>query len=68
VVVAEERKGKLSVDNAGAGGVMVVFVASFGLCYGSASVAVTTRLFYVKKGIIVKGITFLFGTCVTENK
>jgi len=47
---------------------MVVFVASFGLCYGSASVAVTTRLFNVKKGIIIEGITFLFGTCVTENK
>jgi len=61
-------KGKLSIDNAGAGGVMVVFVASFGLCYGSAFVAISTKLLNFKKEVVVKRITFLFGTCVAGGK
>jgi len=68
VVVTEERRGELSVDNAGAGGVMVVFVGSFGLCYGSAAIAMSTRLFNVKIEVVFKRIAFFFCTCVAGNR
>jgi len=52
----------------GLGGVMVICVVAFRLCYGSASIAVSTRLVIVKKEIVIEGIAFLFGTSVAESK
>jgi len=67
-VVAEQRKRKLPVDIAGAGGVMVVFAVAFGFCYGCATVAVSTRLLSIGNESIVNVIALIFSTGVAGYK
>jgi len=43
---------------------MVVFVAAFGLCYGCASVALSTREWYFENEAVVEEFTLIFGTGV----
>jgi len=68
MVVAEKQKGKLSFGNAGVGGVMVVFGAAFGFCYGCAAIAVSTRLLICEKEVVVEKIAFIFSTGVAGDK
>jgi len=49
-------------------GVMVVFVAAIGWCYGCGSIALSTRVFCFENEQVVKEIAFIFGTVVTGCK
>jgi len=58
----------LLIGEAGAGGVMVIFVAAVGCCYSCDTIAASTRVLGFKNERIIEEIAFIFGTGVTGSK